>query len=1273
MSWKKHFNTVDTDKFSGGSRGHKYLGTGVGPARINYSSYLPDVYAGSPNRIDRYQQYEIMDSDPEVNAALDILAEFCTHKLKHNNSPFALRWRHNASNSEVRIVDEYLQIWNKLQKFETRIFRILRNTFKYGDSFFIRDPETFKWHWIDPANVVKIIVNESEGKTPEQYIIKDLSPNFNHLVVTQITQNLIQRHPSGSSASNAGYTPAPAFSQASAHHNYSSSNNSRFGMTEAEYAINAEHVVHISLGEGLDNNFPFGNSLLENIFKVYKQKELLEDAILIYRIQRAPERLVFRVDVGGMPSHMAMSFVERFKNEIQQRRIPSQGGGGCLAMDTLVPLLDNRVLTIKELAVEHRLGKVNWSYSVDPKKNIRAIGLISWAGVTHKKAKVVKLTFENNETLVCTYTHKFPVKDKGKVSAIDLVVNEDLLYKWDLKDKDYIKVISRELLEEEIEVGTLTIDAHESFHNFHTFALKSGVYTYNSNIIDSTYDPLCVDLDTMIPLVDGRVLPLNHIIEEFQNGKQNWVYSCNPETGEPCIAPIDWAGITKENADVVTLYFDNGRTLTCTPDHKIPVYDRGFVAAHDITTDDKLISFKIRTSQLKDQILNQIWDSKKQVWAWSSDYCNGCTVSPGMLPDNIGTTKIIKIEKDTPRDVGTVTVDINETWSKHHTFAIHAGLYIKNSINENFFFPKTCLPLSEKIQVVGKESVTLQQLIDDFNNNVENFVYTVNQETSEIEIGKVGWAGVTRKNAQLIEVSLDNNCVVRCTPDHRFIMRTGEELEAQDLSIGANIMGKHTDTSVCTVQVTGITYLSEYEDTGDITVDPLLYQTDNYGNHNFALDSGVFVHNSDGRGSDVTRLEGGCFSMDTKVSLLDGRELSIEEISKELQKNKTLWTFSAKPGTGELAPGLISWAGVTQPDAAVMKIHFSNGESVVCTPDHRFCVFNKPHVHAYQLKVGDELIALHRNPNTSKVYDSYRETWIDVKEKEKSGIVSSIVNTIENAINFVTFHINHFFRNVDISKPVLTVTKTEYLPERIPVGTLTIDCNELYHDYHTFSLSCGPFVKNSNLGEIDDLRYFTNKLFRGLRIPSSYLPTGSDDSQAQFNDGRVGTAYIQELRFNKYCERLQLLVKDMFDLEFKMFMASRGLNIDSNLFELTFNPPMNFAASRQASIDAERINTFSTIQSIPFISNRFALKRFLGLTEEEVADNERLWAEENQHGHPTFTDAAGEMRSAGMSVSNIDGDLGAAGNLVPPDDVAEDLPPDDLTATQQLPGTPPVM
>jgi hypothetical protein len=557
MSWKKYFTPVPTSPGSNLSPINGVSQSKAGPAKTNYSSYLPDVYTGSPNRVERYQQYEVMDSDPEVNAALDILAEFCTQKLKDGKTPFTASWRHKATNSEVRILAEYLQQWCKLNKFDTRIFRIMRNTFKYGDAFFIRDPETQKWHYIDPSKITKIIVNESEGKKPEQYVIKDLAPNFMDLVVTQITPNINPRQGTGGMGGAGGF---PGGSQSKATTSpYAGMNGSRFGTTETEFTISAEHVIHLSLSEGLDNNFPFGNSLLENIFKVYKQKELLEDAILIYRIQRAPERRVFHIDVGNMPSHMAMAFVERVKNEIHQRRIPSQTGGG-------------------------------------------------------------------------------------------------------------------------------------------------------QNVIDSAYNPL--------------------------------------------------------------------------------------------------------------------------------------------------------------------------------------------SINEDYFFPQT----------------------------------------------------------------------------------------------------------------------------------------------------------AEGRGSKVETLPGG-----------------------------------------------------------------------------------------------------------------------------------------------------------------------------------------------------------TNLGEIDDLKYFTNKLFRGLRIPSSYLPTGADDSQASYNDGRVGTAYIQELRFNKYCERLQSLVTAVFDEEFKLYMHGKGVNIDSNLFELKFNPPLNFASTRQSALDSERINTFNTIQAVPFMSKRFAMKRFLGMNEEEIAENERLWGEEQGKGQPTMTDAAGELRSAGLSAAGIEGDLGAAADLSGPEDMEGDM------------------
>jgi hypothetical protein len=326
MSWKKYFTPVSLEE-KNKSLSPMSQGGRPGPARAHYSSYLPDVYAGAPNRVERYMQYDTMDMDSEVNAALDILSEFCTQKDKENATPFHCFFRGKPTSTEVKLIKESLQKWCKQQQFETRIFRIMRNTFKYGDSFFIRDPETLRWLHVDPAKVSKVIVNESEGKIPEQYVVRDINFNFKDLIATT-PHGTTNTAPSGTSS----YTSGGGFGRGMVG-NASQPPGTRFQNQTNEITVDAKHVVHISLSEGLDNNYPFGNSLLESVFKVYKQKELLEDAIIIYRIQRAPERRIFYVDVGNMPAHMAMSFVERVKNEIQQRRIPSATGGGTSIID----------------------------------------------------------------------------------------------------------------------------------------------------------------------------------------------------------------------------------------------------------------------------------------------------------------------------------------------------------------------------------------------------------------------------------------------------------------------------------------------------------------------------------------------------------------------------------------------------------------------------------------------------------------------------------------------------------------------------------------------------------------------------------------------------------------------------------------------------------------------------------------------------------------------------------------------------------------------------
>ncbi len=329
MAWTKFFKPVNSvlPEQTGGMS--QYGASAVS----KFSSWLPEFYAGPPNRLMRYMQYEQMDMDHEVAAALDTIADFSTHEDEDNLVPFEIKYLQDPTPSEQQVLMSSLKQWSNINEFSHRMFRIFRSTLMYGDQFFIRDPETFKLHWVDPSTVDKVLVNESEGKKIEAYFIRDLDLNLQELTAT----NTSRKTEMGYNAQDTIFPSAPYTGQA----NYATSTSipsiSTSGQqysTAEPFAVDAAHVVQLSLTEGMNNSWPFGISVLEPIFKVYKQKELLEDSILIYRVHRAPERRVFFIDVGTMPPNKAAQYLERIRYEVQQKRIPSRDGGGNSIVDS---------------------------------------------------------------------------------------------------------------------------------------------------------------------------------------------------------------------------------------------------------------------------------------------------------------------------------------------------------------------------------------------------------------------------------------------------------------------------------------------------------------------------------------------------------------------------------------------------------------------------------------------------------------------------------------------------------------------------------------------------------------------------------------------------------------------------------------------------------------------------------------------------------------------------------------------------------------------------
>ena len=154
------------------------------------------------------------------------------------------------------------------------------------------------------------------------------------------------------------------------------------------------------------------------------------------------------------------------------------------------------------------------------------------------------------------------------------------------------------------------------------------------------------------------------------------------------------------------------------------------------------------------------------------------------------------------------------------------------------------------------------------------------------------------------------------------------------------------------------------------------------------------------------------------------------------------------------------------------------------------------------------------------------------------------------------------------------------------------------------------------------------------------------------NDGRVGSAFIQEFRFSKVVRRHQQQVEKSFDKEFKLFLKHRGVTIDNSLFNITLTEPQSFSEYRRLELDAAKINLFTALTDVPFVSKRYALKRYLGWSEDELNENENMWKEEKSRLTKSFvgsTSAAGgfgvaggasapaQLSDVGITSSGIDG------------------------------------
>jgi len=141
-----------------------------------------------------------------------------------------------------------------------------------------------------------------------------------------------------------------------------------------------------------------------------------------------------------------------------------------------------------------------------------------------------------------------------------------------------------------------------------------------------------------------------------------------------------------------------------------------------------------------------------------------------------------------------------------------------------------CFAGNTKVALADGRNLSFKEIAKEHKEGKENFCYTIKEDGS-IGIEKIENPRVTKKEAEVIKVILDNNEGMVCTPDHKFMLRSGEYKEAKSLTKEDSLMPLHKMAS----KVKGIKSLKENIDVYDIEVP---------NTHNFALASGIFVHNS---------------------------------------------------------------------------------------------------------------------------------------------------------------------------------------------------------------------------------------------------------------------------------------------------------------------------------------------------------------------------------------------------------------------------------------------
>lgn len=254
----------------------------VGVLAHNKTSYpiLPHI---EHDRKKRYKEYEDMDGYPEIGSAFDIYADDCSQENLDGT-----KWDIICPNEDAK--NEIIDLFDKIQ-LDRLLWDIVRNTVKYGDNF------------------LELVVDITNIKKGIQRI-KILNPNFIYRVEDEFgyLNNFLQEVPKKGDWTTYGAVGSDL-------------------QDNQVIPLDAGQIVHFRLHTSDPSHYPYGKSIASNARAIYKSLKMMEDAMLIYRLARAPERRIFYLDTGSLPSSKAEMHIKQQMDKFKKSKLFNKNTG----------------------------------------------------------------------------------------------------------------------------------------------------------------------------------------------------------------------------------------------------------------------------------------------------------------------------------------------------------------------------------------------------------------------------------------------------------------------------------------------------------------------------------------------------------------------------------------------------------------------------------------------------------------------------------------------------------------------------------------------------------------------------------------------------------------------------------------------------------------------------------------------------------------------------------------------------------------------------------